>query len=309
MNALIIPVYKNEESIPDLIRAIEGLRRELDSDLTATFVVDGSPDNSYLALTRELEKAAFPSQLLLHSRNFGSFAAIRTGLSETEADYYAVMAADLQEPPELIVDFFKKLAERRVDIVYGAREGRSDGFLNNLSSSVYWRLYRRFIVKDIPAGGVDIFGCTREIRDHLVKFTEANSSLVGQLFWIGFKRAPVPYSRLPRMKGKSGWTLSKKLNYMLDSMFSFTDLPIKVLMALGSVGILISALVGAIVLIAKALGLIAVSGYTATILAVIFFGMINMLGLGIIGTYSHRAYENSKNRPLTIIAHKSSFKG
>jgi polyisoprenyl-phosphate glycosyltransferase len=308
MDALIIPVYRNEESISDLIGAIKRIR-DKSPDLFVTFVVDGSPDNSYLLLSEELKKTGFPSKLVLHSRNFGSFAAIRTGLALTSAENYAVMAADLQEPPELILSFFERLKAREADIVYGVRSGRKDGFIADSLSSAFWAMYRKFIIKEIPVGGVDIFGCSRQVRDQLIKFTEASSSLVGQLFWVGFKKAAVPYQRLPREKGKSAWTFKKKYNYMLDSMFAFTDLPIKALIALGAFGVFASLSVGTIVLVAKLMGLIAVSGYTAIILTIVFFGMINMLGLGIVGTYSHRAYENTKQRPLTIVAEETSFEG
>src|SRR5665811_1926983 len=109
MNALIIPVYKNEESVPELITAVKGINDSMNNDLLTVFVVDGSPDNSYSLLAELLPKSGFRSKLISHSRNFGSFAAIRTGLINTEADKYAIMAADLQEPPELITEFFGKL--------------------------------------------------------------------------------------------------------------------------------------------------------------------------------------------------------
>lgn len=309
MLGLIIPVYKNEASIPDLLAAVEMLNTDLHKNLLVTFVIDGSPDNCCLILSEKLKSASFKSQLILHSKNFGSFAAIRTGFQYTEAEKYAVMAADLQEPTDLILSFFQKLQPGKADIVIGARDSRKDPLQSKIFASLFWGFYRRFIIKDVPKGGVDIFGCGRQVRDQLIQFSEAKSSLIGQLFWVGFKREYILYNRQERKKGKSAWTFNKKINYLLDSIFAFTDMPIKALISLGMAGILISTITGLTVLISRVLGLIQVSGYAAIMLAIFFFGAINIFAFGIIGTYSHRAYENSKNRPLSIVVNTLSFKG
>src|ERR1700744_2006443 len=114
--SVIIPVYKNEESIPSLIDSLKATNCELDGQMEAVFVVDGSPDNSYLLLRDALANLGFPAQLLVHSRNFGAFPAIRTGLKAGRGIYFGVMAADLQEPPELLIAFFKALSEDECDV-------------------------------------------------------------------------------------------------------------------------------------------------------------------------------------------------
>jgi glycosyltransferase involved in cell wall biosynthesis len=176
------------------------------------FVVDGSPDDSYLRLRAGLEHAPFRAQLLLLSRNFGAFSAIRAGLAAGTGDHFAVMAADLQEPPELVVEFARRLSTGRCDVVVGQRTGRADPLLSRVSSAAFWGLYRRFVQPEVPPGGVDVlFGCTRAVRDQIVRMTELNTSLVGLLFWVGFRREAVPYARRERHAGKSGWTWEKKL--------------------------------------------------------------------------------------------------
>jgi polyisoprenyl-phosphate glycosyltransferase len=309
MNALIIPVYKNEESIPDLLKAVDHIGKCFPDEFKATFVVDGSPDRCAPLLEELLPKVDFQSLVIKHSKNFGSFAAIKTGFQRTDAHNYAVMSADLQEPPELIIDIFKRLAAGRTDVVIGSRNSRTDPFFSKLFSSLFWKFYRKYIVKDMPEGGVDIFGCTHRVRDCLLELHEANSSLIGQLFWIGFNRTTLPYDRVARAKGKSAWTISKKVNYLMDSIFAFTDVPIKLLLGIGFLGAVFSFIWGLAVLVAKFLGQIPLSGYTATILSIIFFGALNIFALGIIGTYAHRTYENTKGRPFSLIIDEKVFEG
>ena len=219
------------------------------------------------------------------------------------------MAADLQEPPELITTFFKTLEDEQVDIVIGTRESRFDSLGTRIASGLFWKMYKMFVVPAMPIGGVDVFGCTRAFRNHLVQLGEPHSSLIALLFWMGFRRKIVSYIRLPRKSGQSAWTFSKKYNYLKDSVFSFTDLPIRLLTWAGSLGILSSVVMGLIVLAGRLSGWVNVPGYSATVLIVIFFGALNLLGLGIIGTYAWRTYENTKSRPLAICMEKNEFGG
>lgn len=209
MFSLVIPVYRNEDNIPDLLGAIDRLHEEIGSEFEAIFVVDGSPDNSYLRLRDALPKAAFSSQLVALSRNFGSFAAIRAGLEIARGEAIAVMAADLQEPPHLILEMREALMQGHCDVAYGVRTARADGFVRRLLAQMFWGMYRHFITSDIPSGGVDIFGVTSKVRDQVLSLGERNSSLVGLLFWVGFRRQGFPYERGKREIGTSSWTFKK----------------------------------------------------------------------------------------------------
>lgn len=300
--SLVVPIYKNEANIPSLVEAVIAMNTAVAGGLEAVFVVDGSPDQSFALLRAAMEKLDFPVQLLAHSRNFGSFPAIRTGLAAARGDYFAVMAADLQEPPELPARFFEALSRDECDVAIGTRTGRGDPLLSRWSAGLFWGLYRRFVVHDMPSGGVDIFGCNKAFRDQLLRLEEARSSLVALVFWLGFRRKFFPYERRVRKDGKSAWTFRKKVDYMLDSVFAFTDYPIRLVLRLGSLGFAASVLLGLLVVGAKIMGDIDVPGYAATMIAVLFFGAINLLGLGIVGTYAWRAYENSKARPLAVVA-------
>jgi glycosyltransferase involved in cell wall biosynthesis len=300
--SVIVPVYKNEASIPSLLDAISALSRQLDNELEAVFVVDGSPDRSFELLTQAMATVDFPVQLLAHSRNFGSFAAIRSGLIAARGQFFGVLAADLQEPPELLVAFFKSLESDECDIAIGTRNSRRDPLSSRLASSLFWGVYRRMVVPDMPEGGVDVFGCNRQFRDQLIKLEESRSSLIALIFWLGFRRKLIGYERQERQQGKSAWTLKKKIDYMMDSIFAFTDYPIQLLIKIGTVGSIGSIALALMVLLAKLNGTIVVPGYAATVLVVLILGAVNLLGVGLVGTYAWRAYENSKHRPLAVVA-------
>jgi len=307
--SLIVPVYKNQDSIGELVDTIAGLNHKLDGKLEAVFVVDGSPDQSADILQALLPKQAFPARLILLSRNFGAFSAIRVGLQKSSGPYFVWMAADLQEPPDLALRFFKLLSEDAADVVVGTRNARDDPMFSRLFSRLFWAVYRKIIFPEMPPGGVDVFGCNQAFRDCLLACEETNTSLVALLFWIGFRRSEVPYRRRARVRGTSAWTFMKKFNYFMDSVFAFTDLPIKLLLGLGTLGVFVSVLLGLIDIIGRLSGHITVPGYVSTILVVLFFGGLNMLGLGVVGSYSWRAYENTKRRPLAVIAREVNFSG
>lgn len=304
---LVIPVYRNEESIPDLLGVVEEMCIQLNGHMEVAFVVDGSPDRSYEILRSSLPEFSVPSRLLVLSRNFGSFQAIREGLKAGRGDLFAVMAADLQEPPELVLEMVKVLRNEPIDVVIGVRDSRKDPFLSRLPAQLFWSLYRRFVVREIPPGGVDVFGCNRQFRDTLLRLDERHSSLIGQIFWLGFRRKCISYDRRTRVHGKSAWTLSKKINYLMDSVFAFTDLPIRLLIRVGGGGALLSGVMGLVVFFAKLMGMIGVPGYAITMIAITFLGAVNLLGLGIVGSYAWRGYENTKQRPLAVVLHEEVF--
>jgi hypothetical protein len=212
------------------------------------------------------------------------------------------MAADLQEPPELILEFFNLLSRGDADIVFGQRVSRADPKLKKLLSTIYWRAYRRFILPAMPEGGVDIFGCNRQVVETLLAIEEPNGSLVAQLFWAGFRRRFVPYHRRARTEGKSAWGFSRLFRYMMDSIFSYTDLPILVVLSLGVIGCLFSFVFGAVTLVGWLLGDIEERGYTTLVILISFFGSLSLVVQGILGSYLWRALENTKRRPLRIIS-------
>jgi len=299
--SIVIPVYRNAENVAPLLERLGELMADLPADTEVVFVVDGSPDHSYDLLAAALPGVNFRSQLLQHSRNFGSFAAIRTGLAAANGDAIGVMAADLQEPPELMAEFQRVLASGAVDVAVGRRVSRNDPALSSMSSRAFWALYRRSVIRDMPSGGVDVFGCTRAVAQELAAMTEANTSLVAQLYWVGFRRAEIPYSRQVREHGSSSWTLRKRVKYLLDSVFSFTNLPLNFLLLTGVIGTVVVVLVAVLVLAFSLDGAISAPGYAPLMLAILFSTFLTITSIGIVGAYIWRIFENTKGRPTSIV--------
>lgn len=302
MISIVIPVYQSEAGLDRLLLELSALYKALPQAMEVVFVVDGSRDRSLEILQHKLPASPFRWQLISLSRNFGAWSAISAGMNRAKGAYCAVMAADLQEPPELIIRFLEVLAAGRADIVIGRRDGRSDPWFSKLCSGLYWAAYRRFVVKDIPPGGMDVFAVTREVRDVLAGLHEASSYFIALLFWVGFRREFVEYSRALRLDGKSAWSFSKKLRLAVNGIFNFSDLPLQLLTFFGGLGMSVSFIWGAVVLAAKFLGKVPVPGYTAIILAIGFFGGLTSMGLGILGQYVWLVLQNVRNRPNYIIA-------
>ena len=300
--SLVIPVYRNAETIAPLIDALIELSRTLGPHLEIVFVIDGSPDDSAERLIEGRKHLPCPSKIAFHSRNFGSFMAIRTGLELSGGDHLAAMAADLQEPPELIVSFFDRLEKDEADIIFGQRIGRDDPPLRAFVSNLFWWAYRQLVLPDIPRGGVDLFACNRRVRDEILQIAEPNSSLIAQLFWVGFRRSFVPYVRRRHEHGKSGWSYSRRLRYMMDSVCSFSDAPIQFVLGLGLFGCAVSVVLGITTFFARVAGLIHEPGYASLFLVILFFGSAILVAQGIVGSYVWRAFENTKKRPLRIIS-------
>ena len=269
-HSLIIPVYRNEENIPDLILALDELASAIEA-FEVVFVVDGSPDNSAELLAQKLPGARFAWQLVELSRNFGAFSAIRQGLALARGQFLAVMAADLQEPPELIIEFFRELNSGLCDLIVGVRASRIDPLPTRLSSQMYWWFYKRLIMRQVPTGGVDVFGCNRAFCTALLSLEERDSSLIGQLFWLGFRRKEIKYERRPRLAGNSAWNFRRRFRYMMDSIFAFSDLPISILLWLGTGGIVASFFLTVVIIGAWIWGEIDVRGYVPIMLAIVFF--------------------------------------
>lgn len=307
MFAIVIPVYKNEENIDDLLTALGSLVPRMPVATEVVFVIDGSPDRSDEILSSRLSSASFSSRVIRLSRNFGSFTAIFGGLDRVEADYYGVLAADLQEPPELMIQFAESLIRDDADIVLGHRIRRADPWLSELFSGLFWQLFRKYVVKEMPAGGVDVFGCTRRVRDHVVSIREPNTNLIALLFWLGFRRKFIGYERRKRERGKSAWTIGKKIQYSLNSIFGFTDLPIQLLLRGGALGTILAGLAAVVVITARLTGYARVPGYTAIVVAISFFGGLTSLGLGIVGQYLWLTLQNARRRPLYLVDSTTRF--
>jgi glycosyltransferase involved in cell wall biosynthesis len=296
---LIIPVFKNEDGIADLVARCISMTANL-RDIEFIFVVDGSPDKSWINLRDQLSKTFLSYKLINLSRNFGAINAVRYGFLNSDADITCVMSADLQEPVELIYSLFEALGDGKFEIAIGRRLSRKDRHRDVMLAKLSWIIYRFFINADIPKGGIDIFACTRKVVQNINLLKEQNTSLVGLLYWIGFERTYIDYDRIERIHGESSWYFSKKVSYFLDSTYSFTDLPLRALQAIGFVGIGLSLMIGLSTFVGFVTNNIKVPGYTTLAILLTFSVSMILTAIGILGAYVWRTFGNSQRRPFAI---------
>ncbi|MDZ7832249.1 MAG: DegT/DnrJ/EryC1/StrS family aminotransferase [Desulfobacterales bacterium] len=300
---IIIPVYGNEKSLITLYQRINDALRNSDVVLTIYFVNDRSPDNSQKVL-EDLAAQDTRVNVVLLSKNHGSFVAIYAGLNYArDNDAVIMLAADLQDPPEVIPEMIKKWREG-YPVVLCVRRNRSDSFGTKIFSTFFNRLYRKFIMPDMPAGGFDFCLIDQRVADVIIKSAEKNTSLVGLIIWSGFERAYIPYDRAERVHGKSMWSFRKKVRYAINSVISFSSLPLKWFSFLGIFLSIICFLGIIITLYNYFSGRIPVSGWTSLILVILFLGSFQFLAFGILGEYFWNNLEQSRNRPLFIVDKK-----
>jgi glycosyltransferase involved in cell wall biosynthesis len=298
--SIVVPVYKNEGSIEHLLNRISEISGAVTGSVEAVFVVDGSPDKSLEVLRSSLPRDGFDAKVLLLSRNFGAFSAIRAGLREARGEATVVMAADLQEPTSLILDMLGIVQRDEADVAVGVRQSRKDGVVSRTLSAVFWKVFNRVSSLELPRGGVDIFALSRSACETLNSFEESSTSLIGLIYWMGFRRQEVPYHRVERQVGKSSWSLQKRINYAKDSITAFSEFPLSVFLWSGVIGAVVSLVFAFI----GAFQYIFTSDHQSqreiTAIGLLFVASYLMAGLGIIGTYLWRLAENVRNRPDSI---------
>lgn len=262
-------------------------------------VNDGSKDDSYAVMKKLAEKDRH-IKLISLSRNFGSHAAILCGISNCTGDCALIKAADLQEPTEMIHDMVKSWREGN-NVVLAVREGRDESLRQTFFAEVYYKLVRKVALPQMPAHGFDVYLIDRKVMTVLENLDERNSALTGQILWSGFKTGYVYYRRLSREIGTSKWTLKKKIRLVMDTLFSFTNLPITLVLNAGVLSVVAAIIWSIVVLVSKFVGNIGISGWTTLFIFNLFsFGVI-MLTLGILGEYLWRTFDASRNRPPYII--------
>lgn len=298
--SIIIPVYYNELNLAPLYEDIrEKIIKPEAFDYEIVMVDDGSGDNSWA----EMEKiAALDKNVKIYhlSRNFGSHAAILCGLEHCTGDCAVIKAADLQEPTEIIIEMFHKWQEG-YNVVLAVREGREESFSQRFFANFYYDLVRTFALKKMPKNGFDIYLIDRKVIEVLRLMDEKDSALTGQILWSGFKTAEVPYVRQERKIGKSRWTLQKKIRLVMDTLYSFSTVPITLVTLIGALTFAISIIWALVVLINKIAGNIPVSGFTTMFIFQLFSFGITMTTLGVIGGYLWRTFDATRNRPNYII--------
>lgn len=298
--SIVIPVYYNAESLEELYERIVKLTEANPSmDLEILFVDDGSGDDSY-AVIQKLHSRDERVVAVKLSRNFGSFNACLAGLTRATGECAVIIAADLQDPPEIIGEMYQRWL-KGTKVVMAVRERREESFLKVLCARIYYRVFRALVDKAMPRGGFDFVLVDKAVVETLCAMQEKNTTLMGLILWSGFQREQIPYTRMKRKYGKSRWSLAKKINYFVDSMLAFTHLPIRFLTMLGVFSCLISVLGTIYIFIGVYMGWMKVAGWPSMMVVLLFMFSVIMIGMGILGEYVWRSLEESRKRPSFII--------
>jgi glycosyltransferase involved in cell wall biosynthesis len=300
--SLIIPVYYNEKNIAVTWSAVSETLNSLPEDLDweVLFVDDGSGDRSYERLLEVQAGEPDRVRIIKFTRNFGQVAAITAGLATARGDCCVVMSADLQDPPELILEMSERWRNGS-KIVLGTRSQREDGLVARVTSRIFYRLMRRFAIPNMPDSGFDFFLIDRRVVDLINLIDEKNSFIQGQILWTGFTPALIPYTRRRREIGKSRWTLARKLNYFVDGFVSYTETPIRLITLVGLTVSILSFAYASLIFILRLLWKIPVEGWAPIMIAMLMLGGIQLVMLGTIGEYLWRSYHETRRRPTFVI--------
>ncbi|MBA5792851.1 glycosyltransferase family 2 protein [Flavobacterium sp. xlx-214] len=303
---LIIPVYNEELSIPVFVKEFREFYSELQVKGYATellFVDDGSKDNTCHVLTK-LAQENDDISVLIFSRNFGKEAALFAGLENAKGSIVIPMDVDLQDPFDMIplmIDEYEKGA----DVVLARRINRSnDRFLKRFSAQWFYRLNNKMSSLKLEENVGDFRLMTQQVVNEIISLQENQLFMKGLMSWVGFNTAIVDYVRPNRKEGKTKFNYRKLWNLAVQGITSFSTLPLKVWTYFGSIIAFISFLYGLKIIVEKLFFGINASGYASLMVAILFFGGVQLIGIGVLGEYLGRTYLESKRRPKYIIKNK-----
>lgn len=302
--SLIVPVLNEEESIAPFIEAIDLALLGLPADLEILFVDDGSTDKTILEIKRFQEKDNRVRYLKL-SRNFGKEAAMTAGLEHASGDAVIPMDVDLQDPPELILEFFRLWKDEGYATVYGVRKDRNEDTRGKRASAgIFYRVFNWLSHTEIPANTGDYRLMDRKVVDAMKQLPERNRFMKGMFAWPGYSSTGVEYSRPARHAGQTKWNAWKLWNFAIDGLTSFSTWPLRVWTYVGLIIAGISLFYMTFIILRTMILGVEWPGYASIMSAILFFGSIQLISVGILGEYIGRLYVESKSRPIYIVESK-----
>jgi len=300
--SLIIPIYNEEDTILELYRRVSALMDKLAGSVELILINDGSRDRS-LKLIRDLHESDPRVCYISFARNFGHQAAVTAGLNFARGEAIIVLDADLQDPPELIPRMLEQW-QQGYQVVYAQRTKRQkETWSKRLSAYLFYRLLRRLADVDIPADTGDFCLMDRRVVDILNAMPERNRYIRGLRAWIGFRQTAVKFSRDPRFAGEVKYTFRKSLSLAINSLVSFSRVPLRIATYIGLFSALIALLMAILVLYWRLYQFDSpITGLATIMIAIFFIGSIQLISIGILGEYIGRIYEEVKGRPIYTIA-------
>jgi dolichol-phosphate mannosyltransferase len=297
--SLVIPVYNEELIIPALFERTREALTAFTEDFEVILVNDGSADRTLEHLLECRAKDARFKVLDL-SRNFGHQSAILAGLSYAKGACIGIMDGDLQDPPELFARFYHKL-EEGYDVVYAVRKKRKEGRFKRGAYWLYYRILANIAGMRFPVDSGDFSLMRKRVVDEMLRLPEQSLFIRGLRFWVGFRQTGLEYERDERLAGEPKYNLRRLYKLATNGIYSFSDFPIRLMGQMGSLTVFVTVSYSIYILSKKILWGEIPEGFTTLILAIFFFGGVQLISIRILGEYVSRIYDQSRNRPLFIV--------
>lgn len=298
--SVVIPIFNEEMNLPELYQRLVESANRITDNYELIFVNDGSKDNS-LAILKNLSLINEKVFFINFSRNFGHQIAVTAGIDASNGQAIVIIDGDLQDPPELIPELYAKYIEG-FEVVYAKRAQRKgDSWFKKTSAKYFYRILQKLTSVKIPVDTGDFRLIDRKIADCLKSMPEQNKFLRGQIAWIGFRQTEVLFSRDARKHGKTGYSLGKMVHLALDAITGFSDKPLQFVTRAGFVMSLISFFVILYAVFSHFILNQTITGWTSIIISSMLIGGVQLISIGILGTYISRINNNVQNRPLYII--------
>ncbi len=297
--SIVIPAYNEADLLPDTLSAVRSQLDRVEMAHEIIIVDDGSSDGTWDLLSR-MSRQQPEIKVIRLSRNFGKESALAAGLKFASGNAVIVMDCDGQHPPELIPEMVRRWREETADIVEGVKTGRgNEPIFSTLRARVFYWLMKKLTGMDLDNAS-DFKLINRKVVDAHNSLPESARFFRGIISWMGFKRVQIPFSVGQRTTGRSRWSLLQLIRLALRASTSFSSVPLHLITIMGTVTLIVSAILGIQTLYMKFSGA-AVSGFTTVILLLLFIASVLMLSLGIIGIYISRIFEEVKQRPRFVV--------
>jgi dolichol-phosphate mannosyltransferase len=298
--SIVIPVYFNAESLKELYsRLAMTMKKSGSKSWEVIFVDDASLDASRQILA-ELQRHS-PHVGIIHLlKNSGSPRAIMAGIEMARGRAVAVIAADLQDPPEMLEEMITRW-RKGAQLVMARRGSRGDDWTTTLLAKSYYWIFRKLVSKQMPDGGFDVFLADRAVTESLQQYSDKNSNLFANLIWLGFPFEQIVYRKQSRPFGKSRWTFAKKITYFYDSILSFTYVPLRALTLAGIMSVLFSLAYAGVIVVARIKYGQSAPGYASIMTTLLFFSGMILMGLGLLGEYVWRIFDVIRRQPAFVV--------
>lgn len=298
--SVVVPVHDEEDVLPTLRERLEAVLAQIDGETEVVLVDDGSSDRSAELIRAWIGESPHDVTLVTLSRNYGMEIAMSAGLDNARGEWAVLMHADLQDPPELVPEMLRMAHEQQADVVFARRIGREESAVKRTLATAFYKLMERLARVPYQGQAGDFRLISRRVVDAVRQMPERRRFLRGMVAWAGFKQVPIEYKRAGRAAGR-GASYPELFRLGLEALAAFSDVPLSLAAYLGIATAALSALAGFVLLVLGVSGALATSATVWTLVAVLFLGGVQLVGLGIIGRYLARVHEESLHRPLYLV--------